>query len=563
MTAALGVDIRNLVQLSCENLRNVLNQIHGNKDLIIDPTLMKPLDTVAGMSILKSLGVKKIFKFETKACPSIAYSRVYLLSSSLINAKDVIHHFRDKKTSEGEFHIIFLPRILHSIRELFEEEGVYDQIYLHNYMWELIPFDEDLFSLELPCLFSQVFLNGDSSLLPSVSYSLMSIESLYGKITNKVAIGSHAVNVLKQLDVISPSTPQTFNSYFEYAFIMDRDIDYVSTLLSPLTYESLLDEVFGINCGSIELDSRVTTSDKVVKLQLSNKDKTFTKIRNKHIGDIFSYLSVHARQLKQHQKRAENLSVSEMKNFVQNNLKDIQNQYKALSLHIGASEVIQKEKGSFFESMLHIEHGIVRGQCLKEAIQIIEELMAQLCSMDIVIRLMALASICHNGFSSGDYESLRRQFVQAYGFEKMHILRTLQKRGLVFKKDSNRKHSFQTFATKVNLIPKSQESVSLTEPSDPSYVFNGAYTPLISRIVESFMGKGNQTEFMSHLTHLSTRIQFQNKPNRSKFVLIYFIGGYTLAEVASLKILQTIMGHHFVIAGTSNTTGKKIMESVL
>ncbi|CAB4055993.1 unnamed protein product [Lepeophtheirus salmonis] len=124
----------------------------------------------------------------------------------------------------------------------------------------------------------------------------------------------------------------------------------------------------------------------------------------------------------------------------------------------------------------------------------------------------------------------------------MHILRTLQKRGLVFKKDSNRKHSFQTFATKVNLIPKSQESVSLTEPSDPSYVFNGAYTPLISRIVESFMGKGNQTE--------------------SKFVLIYFIGGYTLAEVASLKILQTIMGHHFVIAGTSNTTGKKIMESL-
>ncbi|CAB4055994.1 unnamed protein product [Lepeophtheirus salmonis] len=77
----------------------------------------------------------------------------------------------------------------------------------------------------------------------------------------------------------------------------------------------------------------------------------------------------------------------------------------------------------------------------------------------------------------------------------MHILRTLQKRGLVFKKDSNRKHSFQTFATKVNLIPKSQESVSLTEPSDPSYVFNGAYTPLISRIVESFMGKGNQTDY--------------------------------------------------------------------
>ena len=41
------------------------------------------------------------------------------------------------------------------------------------------------------------------------------------------------------------------------------------------------------------------------------------------------------------QSRASTLSISEMKEFVQKNLKDIQTQSKAISMHIGAAEVIQ------------------------------------------------------------------------------------------------------------------------------------------------------------------------------------------------------------------------------
>eukprot|EP00096_Caligus_rogercresseyi_P015805 TRINITY_DN8282_c0_g1_i1.p1 TRINITY_DN8282_c0_g1~~TRINITY_DN8282_c0_g1_i1.p1 ORF type:complete len:567 (-),score=152.25 TRINITY_DN8282_c0_g1_i1:64-1764(-) len=563
------LDVRNLIQLSCENLRNVLNQIQGDKDLVIEGSLMRPLDALAGMSVLKSLGVKKIFKLEKNPPPSKAYARVYFLSASLQNAEELVRHLSSDSHSSiaTEFHAIFLPRVLSSISQLLEEEGLLGRLVLHHYMWELIPFDEDLFSLERPSLFDDIFLRGDLSALSSVAYSLLSLESLYGRITNKVAIGARSKQVLKQLDILSSSSPgeQTFKSEFEYAFIMDRDVDYVSPFLSPLTYESLLDEVFGVNCGSIELDSRVTTSEQVVKLQLSNKDKTFNKIRSKHIGDIFSYLSVHAKQLQQHKKRAGDLSVSEMKDFVQNNLKDIQNQHKALALHIGASEVIQKEKGSFFESILHIEHGLVRGKCLKEALCLIEELMAQLCSMHIVIRLLALTCICHNGLSSRDYEAMRKQFVQAYGFDQMHVLRTLQNRGLVYKNTSSGKRTtFQTLASRCNLIPKNQESVSLSEPKDPSYVFNGAYYPLIARIVESFLGKGSsQEELMGHLAHLPSRVEFQRKPEKSKLVLIYFLGGYTLAEVGALRVVQSLMGHSFVIAGTSNITGKRVIEGVI
>ena len=70
-----------------------------------------------------------------------------------------------------------------------------------------------------------------------------------------------------------------------------------SCLLSPLTYEGLLDETFGISCGTVEFPSEVTKTETATKLQLSCKDKMFDKIRNKHFATIFSVLGVTAKQL--------------------------------------------------------------------------------------------------------------------------------------------------------------------------------------------------------------------------------------------------------------------------
>merc|ERR1719447_510445 len=63
-------------------------------------------------------------------------------------------------------------------------------------------------------------------------------------------------------------------------FILERDLDWASCLLSPLTYEGLLDETFGISCGTVEFGQAVTKTETATKLQLSCKDKMFDKIRN-------------------------------------------------------------------------------------------------------------------------------------------------------------------------------------------------------------------------------------------------------------------------------------------
>jgi hypothetical protein len=60
------IDVGALSQLSSENFRILLRKIPGPKDLIIETSLMKVLDRFAGMSLIKSCGVDKLFRLENK-----------------------------------------------------------------------------------------------------------------------------------------------------------------------------------------------------------------------------------------------------------------------------------------------------------------------------------------------------------------------------------------------------------------------------------------------------------------------------------------------------------------
>ena len=86
-----------------------------------------------------------------------------------------------------------------------------------------------------------------------------------------------------------------------------------------------------------------------LKLNLSSKDRIYSKIRHKPMGpEIFTMLSSYAKALQQQQNKASALNITEMKKFVQNELKPIQAQSKAIALHISALEEIQKLKGLYF-----------------------------------------------------------------------------------------------------------------------------------------------------------------------------------------------------------------------
>jgi len=579
------IDVHALSQLSSENLRVLLRKIPGSKDLIIEPPLIPPLDKIAGMSLIKSCGVDRVFKLEQQwPDASAASTKVYFVTPTLDKVKIILDHLQmSNNVQKGLiFHVIFMPKMLKEIDILLEEEGAHGKITIHDYLWELIPLDYDLLSLEIPSFFTSTFVHEETALLSSVANSILGMQTLFGQIKNRVAIGKHSVTVLDQLQLLEQSQQvQSSSSSRDIStmLIVDRSVDYASVLLSPLTYEALLNEVFENVCGTIDLDERVTKGDHV-KLQLTSKDKMFMKIRAQHFTNIFASLGSYAKQLKAQQNKAANLSITEMKSFVQKELKDIQTQSRAVALHIGACEVIQNEKGPVYEYILPLEIGLVTGTLYKESLAYLEEAMAQRQNMTTILRLMCLLSFCNSGISASDYDRLKHQFLQTYGFDKLMAFNTLKKTGLLTSrealvalkasvqgKDKPSSTSFLQVAKKLGLNVGQNQSVvaSSQMQEDVSYVFNGAYMPMLCKLARDAK-EGNLEENLKELKGVKHKVIMGDQASASstgKVVLIYFVGGYTFSEVAAFRHLQTILGNQFIIAGTSSISGKSVMDAVL
>lgn len=562
----MPLDVSLLRQLSSENLSALFRQIPGDKDLIIEPSLMKSLDKIAGMALLKSCGVSKVFRLDKASPPGNALSpvRVYLVNSSLIETKYVVQQIkataRHKVTA---FHLICFPKVLQSTHVLLEEEGLAGTVTTQDYSWQLIPVDADLLSLELTDCLRECFVKDDLTFLGAVSKSIFGLETLFGKIPSRTAIGQKSQQVLAQLKFLESSSssgiPLT-TSEIGNLFLMDRSVDYASCLLSPVTYEALLDEVYGISCGIVDFSSGV-------KLQLSSKDKTFSNIRYRHFSNIFGYLSSNAKQLKQDQARASGMNVTEMKQFVQQNLRDMQNQSKAISTHIGASETIQKEKGSFYEQLLPLEHEILL-RSYKDVIVFLEDCLCRLFPKEVVLRLVGLLCYVQNGLLQEDHARLKQRICEAYGYKTLSTLSAMESMGLFCSKaTAANTGGFAHLAQKLQLLPKASKSPNDHLERDPSFVFNGVYTPVICKIVGDILEQNQPLDFSRYLPGILTRDVSPSSTaaassSAAKYDLIYFVGGFTMAEVAALRTLQGNTGRQFLIAGTSNVTGKQLISVI-
>ena len=110
-------------------------------------------------------------------------------------------------------------------------------------------------------------------------------------------------------------------------------------------------------------------------------------------------------------------------------------------------------------------------------------------------------------------------------------------------------------------------------------MFNGAYLPIACKIVqETLVERSKTTNLLDYYKELETVLGVKCKlfdisknehasenlsSEASKMVLIFFIGGYTLAEVAAFRQMQTSLGYHFVMCSTCNITGRTLIKSVI
>ena len=160
--------------------------------------------------------------------------------------------------------IVYVPQSTALVYKLLSDLGMVaaPNVSIVKLQLDLFPLETDVISLEFGESFKEGVEGTPSTLITSCVRSLLKFQDIAGKIPRIQSLGSLGEEVLRKflnqsVDEYLASTdteevepgPVGSGGDVTAMILMDRKVDMVTPMLTPLTYEGLLDEIVGIDCG--------------------------------------------------------------------------------------------------------------------------------------------------------------------------------------------------------------------------------------------------------------------------------------------------------------------------
>jgi len=115
------------------------------------------------------------------------------------------------------------------------------------------------------------------------------MNKIIGKIKNCFTLGKKSTKLIKSIESRMEEIPEMEDAGDDsYMIVLDRSLDYVTPMLTPFSYEGLLDLFFGINLNQIEIPGSLMDSTKPIDtfLLCNPKDKHYKTIAPMYIRDV-------------------------------------------------------------------------------------------------------------------------------------------------------------------------------------------------------------------------------------------------------------------------------------
>ena len=129
--------------------------------------------------------------------------------------------------------IIFSPKRSLLCETILEQKGVYANLIIRDLKMRFLELETDVFSMERPDAYSSLYLDKDSTVIFELSQALKDFG--FTKIIGKGPLAKIVVESIEK----SKTGSHTL-------IVLDRSVDLITPMLTQLTYEGLLDELFGI-----------------------------------------------------------------------------------------------------------------------------------------------------------------------------------------------------------------------------------------------------------------------------------------------------------------------------
>jgi lysine-specific histone demethylase 1 len=415
--------------------------------------------------------------------------------------------------------------------KILEEAGVLGDANVSELPLYFFPLERDVLSLELDDSFKDLYLFKDPTPTFLLARALMGIQQKHGLFPRIIGKGDNAKRVAELLSRMRQEllagedanetdkiglTPSTTT---ESLIIIDREVDFVTPLLTQLTYEGLIDEVFGIQNNQTDVDSTIIgapaqsaqqnptspapagTQSRQRKIQLDSSDKLFDQLRDTNFAIVGNLLGKVARRLKTDlDSRHNTQTTAELREFV-NKLPGLQTEKQSLNIHIALAEEIKKRTQSDeFIRLLEVQQNLAAGADPSSQFDAIEELVARNTPLPQVLRLLCTYSCISGGIKTKEFDLFRRLILEGYGYQHILTLHSLERLQMFLSKSSplasmipmtasagatGTKTNYTYLRKQLRLIV---DEVKEHDPNDIAYVYSG-YAPLSIRLVQCILQK--------------------------------------------------------------------------
>jgi vacuolar protein sorting-associated protein 33A len=461
---------------------------------------------------------------------------------------DQIKRVRRDSSITHEFSIFWVPRRTLVSNQILEECGVLGEANISELPLLFVPLAEDVLSLELDDAFSDLYLHRDPTSVFLSAKALMLMQQKHGLFPRITGKGDNAkkitdllIRMRSELTAGEEDSPAdgplvfglTPSSQIESLIIIDREVDLLSVLMTQLTYEGLIDELFTISANQTDVDSSIVGTAPSAppgstsaasstapppgtkrKVQLDQKDTLYSTLVDANFAVVGPLLNKSARRLQATYDSRPNIgtkTTAELREFVAK-LPGYQSEQASLKLHTSLAEDIMKHtRSDIFSRVLEVQQNLAAGADPASQSENIDELISRSVSLPIILRLICIYSAVSGGLRSKDHENFKRAILHAYGHQHLLTLSRLESMGLVYLRPgialpgtggNAAAHTQKgTAAIQTNYASARKslrlivDEVNESSPDDTSYVYSG-YAPLSVRIVQCVL----QKQYILHMT---------------------------------------------------------------
>ncbi|KAF0688804.1 Aste57867_19626 [Aphanomyces stellatus] len=549
---------------------NAVATMPGKKTLMVDPSFRVLLDVISrgggGKTFFDNQGIVQIHYVASAKTLSIATFEsqlVFLLRPVPIYVKmmhDIVVACRRQT-----FLAAWLPQCNGVCTLEMERQGLKGLVREVDMPLHLIPTDELVWSLCWEAAFHDLYVHRDSSALTHVVQSLLHLESQGMTIGRITAFGTAAQQASVLLDAVrscaapSPSTSTpTFS--FDHCILVDRMDDPISLLVTPLHYEGLLDAVLGMDHGAVDLDK----SKRVLN------DEFYASIRDVDFHELTSLLHTMSTNLK---VEITDTKASPAVAAMLRKLSTLASTKHNLSLHVDLGRRITESSQRDFDAIqrcVAIEQMIMVGANVDT---MMEEALFRDPPLELakMLKLLCLQCLVEGGFKAKDLDWVQTQLCHTHGYGILPLLAHLASlKWLYVKKGMNNTGtwSWSTQKKRLNALVGGGNAAAIA--NDIVFMFPTiGYAPLSVRTVQVAVGQVtpslNPLALSSSTSSSSSSTTFSatKRPDKPTTVLVYYIGGVTVAEIAAFRRLNRIQDQYvYVVATTAACNTARLLRDM-